>query len=1011
MGAAEYFVKNRTISWMVLIFLTVGGVMSFLDLGRLEDPPFKVKDALIVTAYPGATAEEVEQELTHQLEQVIRQIPEVDTITSSSKSGLSQIKVAMDETTALDDVDQLWDRLRRKVSDVQPQLPQGAHPSVVYDDYGDVYGVTLMVTGDNYSYSELKRYVEEIQRDLELVEGVGRVALFGQQQEQIFVEISLKKLAALNLDMHRVVGFLNQQNAVLDSGRATIDGQVLHIRLGGLDAQSDPVIHGRDSGNLIRLSDVATIHRGFQEVPSHLIRMNSQHAIALAISFADGVNVVEVGDRLSLRLQQLEQKKPAGISLQALYDQPEEVKSAINGFLISLLMAVVIVIAALLLTMGWRSGLIVGVVLLLTMLGTFMIMDLRDIQLHRLSLGALIIALGMLVDNAIVVVEGVLVGMARGMTHRQACFAIVKQTKWPLLASTFIAILAFTPFGLSQTDTGQIMKDMFWVLTYSLALSWITAITLTPFLVDLLLTKQQQQQVADGQPHEGALLALYHQVLDWSLANKARIVVMMLALLLIATVGFGFIKKAFFPPNSTPMFYVDLWMPQGTDIRATVARVNEIEKFVLSQEQVEFVSASIGRGAPRFNFTYLSEQSYEEFAQLQIRLDSQDNVLPFMQLLESEIAANHPMVTQQLKRMEFGPSTKAKIEARFIGPDIQVLRRLGEEAAAVMRADPLARSVMTNWKSQGKELVPVVNEAEARRLGISNEEIASTIKLAFNGVAVGLYRDGVRKLPIMVRLPEAERVDFESIHTLRLWSPVLQTYVPIQQVVNRVDLRWSETVIRRKDRQRTLTVMATNDLFSGVTAEGLLQRVRPGVEAIELPPGYKFEWGGEFENSQKSLKGAFGTLPVALLLMFLLTLVLFNSFRQSLVIWLTVPLLIIGVAFGLLLTNMPLTFPALLGMLSLIGMVIKNGIVLVDQINVELDKGQAVFDAVRDSAISRVRPVSMAAATTVLGMLPLVTDAFFSSQAIVFIFGLSFATVLTLVVLPVIYLLVYRVKS
>lgn len=459
------------------------------------------------------------------------------------------------------------------------------------------------------------------------------------------------------------------------------------------------------------------------------------------------------------------------------------------------------------------------------------------------------------------------------------------------------------------------------------------------------------------------------------------------------------------------MFYVDLWMPQGTDIRVTVDRVHEIEKFVLAQDQVEFVSSSIGRGAPRFNFTYLSEQSYEEFAQLQVRVDNLETVLPFMQFLEREIAVRFPDVTQQLRQMEFGPIAKAKIEARFIGPDTQVLRQLGEEAAAIMRAEPLTRSVRTDWKSLGKELVPVVNEAEARRLGISNEDIANTIKIAFSGVPVGLYRDGVRKLPIVVRLPEVERVDFESFHTLRLWSPFLQTYVPIQQVVNRVDLRWSETIIRRHNRQRTLTVLAAHDFFSGVTADGVFRRIQPKVEAIELPAGYKLEWGGEYENSQQSLKGAFGTLPVALLLMFLLTLMLFNSFRQSLIIWLTVPLLVIGVCFGLLLTGMPLTFPALLGMLSLIGMVIKNGIVLVDQVNVELDKGLDTFTAVRDSAISRVRPVAMAAATTVLGMLPLVTDAFFASQAIVFIFGLSFATVLTLVVLPVIYLLVYRVKA
>jgi multidrug efflux pump subunit AcrB len=364
----------------------------------------------------------------------------------------------------------------------------------------------------------------------------------------------------------------------------------------------------------------------------------------------------------------------------------------------------------------------------------------------------------------------------------------------------------------------------------------------------------------------------------------------------------------------------------------------------------------------------------------------------------------------KLRTMDFGPPAKSKIEARFSGPEPQVLRDLGKQAEAIIRSDPVARSVYSDWMERAKELVPVVNESEARRLGISNQEIAQSLKMAFTGVTVGLYRDGTRKLPIVVRLPESERVDFETIDNLRIWSPQLQTYVPIQQVVQRVNLRWSDTLIRREGRKRTLTVMATNDLFSGNTAEQLFGRIRPRVEAIELPPGYSLEWGGEFENSQKSLQGAFGSLPIALLLMFVLTVLLFNSLRRSLVIWLTVPLAVVGVAIGLLSSNLPLTFPALLAMLSLTGMILKNGIVLVDQVTAELDAGKGTFEAVRDSAISRMRPVSMAAATTALGMIPLVFDPFFAAQAVTFIFGLSFATVLTLIVVPVLYLTFYRVE-
>jgi multidrug efflux pump subunit AcrB len=1011
MNIAEYSVEHRTVSWMVILLLAVGGAMAFLDLGRLEDPPFTRKDAMIISNYPGATAEEVELELTHPLENAIRQLPEVYTIKSSSQPGLSQVLVEMDKEMDPKIVDQVWDRLRRKVEDTHLLLPSTASTPRVYDDYGDAYGITLMITGDNFEYSELKQYIDGLQRELELVNGVGRITLFGEQQEQIFVEISLKKLAALNLDFHQIVGFLHQQNTVLDAGRVTVNGQMMHLRLGGLGTEIDPVIHGRDSGQLIRLSDVASIQRAYREVPSHLMRMNSKPAIALGISFAEGVNVVEVGERIDRKLAELEQFRPAGITLESLYNQPEEVKKSIDGFLFNLALAVGVVIAALLLAMGWRSGIIVGATLLLTVLGTFILMKLGGFQLHRLSLGGLIIALGMLVDNAIVIVEGVMVGISRGHSKRQASNMIVNQTKWPLLAATLIAILAFTPFGLSQSDTGQIMKAMFWVLTYSLALSWITALFLTPFLADILLRDVDPQVGIVTDPYQGFAYGVYRAILDKALRYRKIVVVLVLILMALSIVGMGHVKKAFFPVSNTPMFYIDLWMPHGTDIRTTLAKVEEVEGYLREREEVEFVSASVGRGAPRFVMTYLAEQSFENFAQLQVRTVNLKITQPFMARVEGEINRRFPEVALQLRQMTFGPPTRAKIEARFRGPDPGVLRELGEKAAVIMRADPVSRSVFVDWRERGKELVPLVNESEARRLGISNEEIALTLKMAYGGLPVGLYRDGVRKLPIVARLPEDERVDFESIDNLRIWSPSLRTYVPIQQLVSRVDIRWSDTLIRRKDRQRTLTVMASQDIFSGQTAEQLFQRVRPQVEALPLPAGYHLDWGGEFESHQRSLKAAFGKLPLALLIMFVLTVLLFNSLRRSLVIWATVPLVVIGVAVGLLATNMPLTFPALLAMLALTGMILKNGIVLVDQIVVELDAGKAIFEAVRDSAIGRMRPVGMAAATTVLGMLPLLADPFFASQAITFIFGLSFATVLTLIVVPVLYLMFYGVKG
>ncbi|MBY6185779.1 efflux RND transporter permease subunit [Marinobacter hydrocarbonoclasticus] len=1012
MNIAHYAIKHRVISWMFLVILGIGGVLAFQDLGRLEDPAFTIKDAMVITQYPGATAMEVEEELTYPLEKAIRQLPYVDKINSTSTPGMSQIMVSMKMDYGADELPQIWDELRRKVADEQPMLPPGAYAPKVMDDFGDVFGILLMVTGDNYSYSELKAYVDSLRRELELIDGVGKVALAGDQQEQIHIEVSLKKLAALNLDVNTVVGLLNQQNAVLDAGKITIDGESLYLRPGGFDSSVDPIIHGRDTGQLVRLTDVATIHRGFQEIPTNLVQYNGDSAISLGISFATGVNVVEVGQRIDARLAELETARPAGIHLHTLYDQPKEVDQSVDGFIISLAQAVGIVIVVLLFAMGLRSGLIIGLVLLLTVLGTFMMMQWTNVELHRISLGALIIALGMLVDNAIVVVEGILVGRQRGLSKLDAATGIVKQTAWPLLGATVIAITAFAPIGLSPDATGEFMGSLFWVLCYSLFLSWITALTLTPFLADLLLPANDAKQ-GDGEPadpYKGLIFTLFRGTLTFALRHKALTLGAMLMLLVGAGAGFGFVKNAFFPPSNTPIFYLDLWMPEGTDIRTTHQMVQSVEETVLAKPGVAFVTSTTGQGMQRFTLTYQPEKQYAAFAQLQVRTETREQMQALMLELATELPDRYPQAQFQQRLMEIGPSPASKIEARLSGPDPDTLRTLAAQVESIFRADDGARNVRYNWRERTKVLAPVINESQARRLGISNEELAGTLQMAFGGTTVGLYRDGTRMLPIVVRLPEEERVDFGSFDNITLWSPTLQTYVPVQQVVSRVDLVWQDSVIQRKDRKRTLTVMADHDILGDETAASLFARLRPQVEALDLPPGYSLEWGGEYEAQNDAQSMLFSSLPMGYLFMFIITVFLFDSLRKPVVIWLTVPLSVIGVTVGLLATNQPFTFTALLGLLSLSGMVLKNGIVLLDQLNLELNSGKAPYQAVMDAAISRVRPVSMAALTTILGMIPLVFDAFFASMAVTIMFGLGFATVLTLVVVPVLYASFYRIQ-
>ncbi len=1015
MNIAEYSIKNKVISWLFIGILAIGGVTSFLELGRLEDPAFTIKDAMIVATYPGATSKEVEEELTYPLEKEIRKLPYIDRITSTSSNGMSQIMVSMKMDYGPDELPQIWDEMRRKINDLQPTLPQGVQSLQIIDDFGDVYGVMLMLTGDDYDYVELKRYADHLRREIELVDGVGKVDIAGDQQEMLFVEISLDRLASLNLDMNVVSGLLNQQNNVVSAGEVMVNGESLVIRPSGtlntVQALENLIIHGRDTGNLIRLKDVATITRSIQEKPGNMILFNGKKAINIGISFASGVNVVEVGERLNAELSSLESIKPAGLDMSYFYNQAQEVDDSVKAFVISLAEAVAIVIIVLLFTMGLRSGVIIGVVLLLTVFGTFILMNYNNIELHRISLGALIIALGMLVDNAIVVVEGILVGLKKGRTKVQAAVDIVKQTQWPLLGATVIAITAFAPIGLSQDATGEFMGSLFWVLCFSLFLSWVTAITLTPFLADLLLKEEEKDTNGeDEDPYKGWLFVVFGALLKFSLRFRWMTVAAMVALLVGAVIAFGNVKQQFFPPSNTPMFYVDMWMPEGTDIRQTIKQAEKVESYIRQQDDIDFVSVSIGQGLQRFALTYQPEKSYEAYAQFQVRTTDRDNMFKLLHKLDDNLAKTFDEPTFQFKLMEFGPSPASKIEARITGPDPKVLRELAVQVEDILHTDPGARNIRHDWRERTKELVPVFNESKARRLGISKEDLSSTLQMAFGGSTFGVLRDGTHTLPIMMRLPEAERVDFESLQNVKIWSPSLQTYIPVDQIIDGVELDWSEPLIQRRDRKRTLTVLADHDVLSDDTAASLFARVQPKVMALHIPEGYEITWGGEYESSKDAQEGLFGSLPMGYLLMFIITILLFNSIKKPLVIWFTVPLSIIGVAFGLLTTNMPFSFTAFLGLLSLSGMILKNGIVLLDQINLELESGKDPYLAIVDSAISRVRPVSMAALTTILGMIPLVFDAFFGSMAITIMAGLGFATVLTLIVVPVMFAILFRIK-
>ncbi|MGM0823540.1 MAG: efflux RND transporter permease subunit [Pseudomonadota bacterium] len=1008
----DYFLRHRAASYLMTVVLLAGGALSFLGMGQLEFPEFTIRNALITTQYPGATPEEVEQEVTSTLEESIQEMSSIKRISSVSSDGLSQITVELESTVQNEELEQLWDSLRRKVEDAQAALPPGASQSRINDDFGDVFGFMVNLTGEGYSMPDLADHADFLKRELALVEGVEKVSLGGEHEERIYIEVDRERLRALNIPLARLQQLLDTQNAVADSGHLKQDGRRFRITPTGSAANIDDLralIVSEGDGELVRLSDIADINRELAEQPQQLYRDMGRPAMSLGVSFESGVNVVEVGERLQQRLDELQARTPLGMELNVVYDQPQVVDEAVSGFLVSLIQAVAIVIVVLMLFMGWRSGLLMGFILLITIIGTFMLMRFHGLQLEKISLGALIIALGMLVDNAIVVTEGMLVGLKRGHTIRGSAHQVIRQNAWPLLAATLIAIAAFAPIGLSPDTTGEFIGSLFFVLLYSLLLSWITALTLTPFYFKLFF---RNVAPGDGQedPYKGLIYRLFSRTIITGIRFRWVTLVLVVAILAGAVFGFGSVKNAFFPASNTPIFFVDYRTPEGTDILETQRRVSELEDSVMKMDGVRHLTTTVGGGAQRFTLTYSPEDRYSSYAQLIVETDDKATQRERMAEVEKVLKRDHSDIDYKIAPLEVGPAPKAKLEARLYGSDPEVLRQLGDQVEAMFRDTPHMTSVRTSWGNRVQAIEPVFMEDTARRLGVTREDLAATLALSTSGSQVGVYRDGSDLIPMVARAIPSQRHDVDNLGSLNVWSEEQGRYITADQVISDIRTQVADPLIKRRNRERMLAVYGEPDPLSGVTAASVLAEVRPEVEDLELPPGYRLEWGGEYETAGEAQSGLFSSLPLGLVMMFIITVVLFNNFRQPLAIWSLVPLTIIGVVGALLLTGLPFSFMALLGTLSLIGMVIKNAIVLVEEINVQLPLHQDRYHAVVRAAVSRVRPVAMAALTTMLGMIPLISDAFFASMAVALIGGLGVATLLTLVVLPVVYCVLYRIK-
>jgi len=1015
MDIAKASIRTPVNTWLLVVICLIGGLIGLGEIGRLEDPSFTIKQAMVITAYPGASAEQVEKEVTEPLETAIQQMSQVDSVNSVSKPGVSEITVEMKPTFDGHELPQIWDELRKRMSDVQNSLPTGVQPIRVADDFGDVYGLYYALTAPDFTPYQLREFSRIIRRDLLTVPNVTKVSVEGVLKQQITVHIDTSQLANLGISLPDVKNALAYSLRPYGSGRLHIDGQRIRIPVGGVESHVDAIenitLGLPGSTSQIRIKDIAQVTFDVVDIPDILIRHNGQPAITLAVAANIEANVVEVGIGVRQRIDEILSNLPAGIILQPIYDQAQVVDEAVGGFITNLIMSVVVVIATLCLFMGWRAGVVVGAVLLLTVLGTILVMWLYGLNLQRISLGALVIAMGMLVDNAIVVAEGMMLRMQKGYNALDASSYVVKQTQWPLLGATAIGIAAFSGIGLSNDATGEFLFSLFAVILISLFLSWILAITVAPLFGSYFF---QVGDKGNDESFTSFLHKTYKRYLLLALNNRGKTVWMLIGVTLISYMSFGLVKQGFFPASNTPIYYVHYWGPQSRDIRETAAYLEQAEAFALGYDEVQAVTSFVGKGATRYTLTYAPQQANESYGVMIIRTQERDQIPALIEKLTVQLQENDPDARIYNTRVIFGPGVGAKLEARFMGPDQTVLRQLAHEAETIFKEDGELLDIRQNWRQKELILVPQYDEYAAGVAGVTRADFSDAVQFSSNGLKLGKLRDGDYSYDIIAKAktPHETSEETDQLQQLQdalVWSQYQRSYVPVRQISPKMQVESEGVLIYRRDRIRTVSVYAEPGVND--TAASALSRIRPKIEALKLPDGYSIEWGGEYESAGKAQKALGGGLPLGFLVMILITIFLFGTVREPLIIWLIVPMAVCGVVAGLLIADLPFGFMSLLGFLSLFGMLIKNAIVLIEEIDIQIETGMDKFEAIVEASLSRLRPVSLAAITTILGMAPLLTDAFFADMAVTIMGGLAFATILTMIAVPVLYSLFYKIKA
>ena len=1014
--------------------LIIGGLWAFTQMPKLEDPAVRVKQALVVATYPGASAHQVELELTDPIEKSIRQMPGIDHVESSSYADMTIITVELHPTVKDDELEQQWDLLRRKVENIKPSLPKGSQVMTVADDFGDVYGMFYALTGDGLSDRQLSDYAELIKREVLAIDGVTRVDIYGKRQECININLKEEKMANLGVLPTEVIQTLNGQNATSYAGyydngtrriRVTVDDKFRSV-----EDIANMLIAGHDDDQL-RIRDIADVSKGYEKVTRNAMLRDGERALGISIACSSSHDILKVGDKVEEKLGQLAERMPVGVEYNKVFFQPERVSDSLYTFLINLLESVVIVVVVLIFFMGFKSGVILGMSLAVIVFGSFLVLNGFDGTLQRVSLAAFILAMGMLVDNAIVIVDGILVDLRSGKPRAEALTSIGRKTAMPLLGATLIAILAFMPIFLSPDTSGVYVRDLFIVIAVSLLLSWLLALTHVPLMANRLL----HPKVSEGEAYKGKAYDMLDKVMGICLRHRLMVVGAAVVLLVGSMSCYPFLQQSFFPDMEYDQLYIEYKLPEGYNSTQVENDLEQMRKMLMQCKDVTHVTTSIGGTPSRYNLVRSIATPSLAYGELIVDFTSPETLVEHLDSMQRTLNERFPDAYIKIKRYNL-MYKKYPIEICFNGPDPQVLHQLTDSAMAIVRNSDQVCLPTSDWEPQVPVLTVDYNQQAARTSGLSRGDVALSLMSYTDGIPVGTFYDGIHPENIYVKChtdkgEEVENLDrvnvfgmmpnvgnvFNRSTVQKLMSGRLDkddvirqvtSTTPLSQVSKGIDIRWEEPVMMRYNGQRQQRLQCSP--APGVSTESARQSIAKAIESIAIPEGYSLSWEGEYKASTQSKQYLFKGFPLSVVMMLLILIMLFNDFRRPAIIFSCIPLVVVGVFPSVLLSGKDFGFVAIVGILGLIGMMIKNGIVLIDEISLQISQGKPLDRALIDSSKSRLLPVMMASLTTILGMIPLISDSLFGSLAVTIMGGLAAGTIIILIFIPVLYSLMYKSK-